>query len=124
MSKFILKAIGLAIVLLVITYCKRNPVQEPKATPSVPIPQKVAGPLEPEPESVFVTPKRRIKGKFHGNQKTRVFHGPGCPAYNCPNCIVGLRSKRQAKREGFKPHSCVKPKKHKRKKTKVNRGPP
>ncbi len=45
---------------------------------------------------------------YHGNQRSRVFHGPGCKDYNCKNCVVTLKSKEEAVTAGFKPHrECV-----------------
>jgi endonuclease YncB( thermonuclease family) len=46
---------------------------------------------------------------YHGNQKTKVFHGPSCQYYNCKNCVVKFRSIEEAKRAKFRAHrECVK----------------
>src|SRR5690606_21770295 len=45
---------------------------------------------------------------YHGNQRSHVFHAPGCRYYDCKNCVVELGSKEEAVRRGFRPHSdCV-----------------
>jgi endonuclease YncB( thermonuclease family) len=41
---------------------------------------------------------------YHGNSKSRVYHGPGCQHYDCSNCKVQLTSKEEAARLGFRPH--------------------
>ena len=45
---------------------------------------------------------------YHGNQRSRVFHGSGCKDFNCKNCVVVLKSKEEAVAGGFRPHKeCV-----------------
>lgn len=123
MNKFALRIVCLVITVFIVTYCKRQ-VEETKPPPkTIPLPQKAEGPFKPK-DQITPTPKHGISGTYRGNAKTKVFHGPGCPAYECPNCTVGFMSKRQAKRSGFKPHRCVEPRKYKRKKHKVKKGPP
>jgi len=39
---------------------------------------------------------------YHGNSKSRVYHGPGCRYYNCKACTVILKSEKEAKTKGFK----------------------
>jgi endonuclease YncB( thermonuclease family) len=42
-------------------------------------------------------------GQLHGNRRSRVFHRPGCPNYNCPNCTVLFDSPEEAVAAGFRP---------------------
>lgn len=44
---------------------------------------------------------------YHGNIRSRVFHAPSCPQYNCKHCRALFSSPYQAKRHGFRPHTCV-----------------
>lgn len=120
--RYILKAIYLIIIVFTITYCKGN-VKEPDPVKAEPILKK--------PNEQLVQAKTRVmiqehtaRGRFHGNKKTKVFHAPKCPDYNCPNCVVGFMTKWQAKRNGYKPHSCVESKKHKRKRRREGRAEP
>jgi micrococcal nuclease len=41
---------------------------------------------------------------YHGNQSSKVFHGPSCQHYNCENCVVKFRSIEEAKRAGLRAH--------------------
>jgi hypothetical protein len=43
------------------------------------------------------------KGSFHGNRRSGVFHRPGCPNYDCPNCIMVFRTHQEALQAGFRP---------------------
>lgn len=46
---------------------------------------------------------------FHGNQRSHVFHGPGCKDYNCKNCTVVFESVQAAVGAGYRGHrNCVK----------------
>jgi endonuclease YncB( thermonuclease family) len=46
---------------------------------------------------------------YHGNVKSFVYHAPGCPDYNCPNCTRAFPTKQAAEAAGFRPHrACVK----------------
>ncbi len=42
-------------------------------------------------------------GPFHGNVRSRVFHRPGCPNYDCKNCTQMFRTKEEALAAGFRP---------------------
>ncbi len=44
-----------------------------------------------------------VRGYYHGNTRSRVFHAPGCAAYACKNCTVGFNSIGEALRAGYKP---------------------
>lgn len=45
---------------------------------------------------------------YRGNSKSRVYHSPGCPHYDCKNCTLLLRSRNEAEAEGFRAHeACV-----------------
>jgi micrococcal nuclease len=47
-------------------------------------------------------------GEYHGNVKSKVFHGPSCKDYNCKNCTVVLGSVGEALSKGFRAHNkCV-----------------
>lgn len=50
-----------------------------------------------------------VVGKYHGNIKSRVFHKPGCKAYDCKHCVEGFSSREKAIRAGFKPCGMCKP---------------
>ncbi|SHH63430.1 thermonuclease family protein [Desulfofustis glycolicus] len=46
---------------------------------------------------------------YHGNVKSRVFHGPNCKYYNCKNCVIKFYSIDEAKKAGYRLHrECVK----------------
>jgi len=40
---------------------------------------------------------------YHGNEKSRVFHAPGCRHYDCPNCTVVFASREEALRANYRP---------------------
>jgi micrococcal nuclease len=42
-------------------------------------------------------------GPFHGNRRSGVFHRPGCPNYDCPNCSLVFTTHEQAVNAGFRP---------------------
>jgi 5-methylcytosine-specific restriction endonuclease McrA len=42
-------------------------------------------------------------GPFHGNRRSGVFHRPGCPNYECPNCIIVFKTHDEAVKAGFRP---------------------
>ena len=42
-------------------------------------------------------------GPFHGNIGSHVFHKPGCPHYNCKNCVEVFKTRDQATRAGYRP---------------------
>jgi micrococcal nuclease len=45
---------------------------------------------------------------FHGNQRSLIYHAPGCEHFNCSNCTVNLESRTKAETQGFRPHEkCV-----------------
>ena len=44
-----------------------------------------------------------VEGQLHGNTRSRVFHRPGCPNYDCPNCVVPFDSPEAAVAAGFRP---------------------
>lgn len=47
-------------------------------------------------------------GEYHGNVKSKVFHGSGCQYYDCRNCQESFSSKDQALDAYYRPHrSCV-----------------
>ena len=49
-----------------------------------------------------------VGGIYHGNNKSHVFHGPGCPHYNCKNCTVIFNSIQEAEKSGYRAHkNCV-----------------
>jgi micrococcal nuclease len=46
---------------------------------------------------------------YHGNRRSRVYHAPGCPYYDCDNCTAIFESRRAAEAAGFTAHrDCVK----------------
>lgn len=46
---------------------------------------------------------------YHGNLKSRVFHGPGCRGYDCKNCVVKFNSSEAAISEGYRPCGTCQP---------------
>lgn len=42
-------------------------------------------------------------GPFHGNRRSGVFHRPGCPNYQCLNCIEVFETREDAVEAGFRP---------------------
>ena len=45
---------------------------------------------------------------FHGNVKSKVFHGKLCRHFNCKNCTIGFETKIQALKAGYRAHNqCV-----------------
>jgi micrococcal nuclease len=40
---------------------------------------------------------------YHGNVRSKVFHQPGCPDYNCKNCTREFQSRDEAIQAGFRP---------------------
>ena len=48
-------------------------------------------------------PDPSSQGPFHGNRRSRVFHRPGCPNYNCRNCTENFRTREEAVEAGFRP---------------------
>ncbi|MBG0789393.1 MAG: hypothetical protein H0S80_02730 [Desulfovibrionaceae bacterium] len=46
---------------------------------------------------------------YHGNQRSYIFHRPGCRYYNCKNCVVEFTSRQQALAAGFRPCKICKP---------------
>ena len=48
-------------------------------------------------------------GIYHGNVKSKLFHGSGCRYYNCKNCTKVFRSIDDAVGAGYRAHKqCVK----------------
>lgn len=63
-------------------------------------PHNVAPPAPAVPASQA---PRVSGGPLHGNVKSRVFHAPGCPAYNCKQCTAVFASREDAVAHGFRP---------------------
>ncbi len=40
---------------------------------------------------------------YHGNRRSKVFHGPWCHHYNCKNCTVVFETREAAVAAGFRP---------------------
>lgn len=49
------------------------------------------------------TPSSPVGAVYHGNTRSRVYHAPTCPNYNCPNCTRRFASRADAEADGFKP---------------------
>jgi len=47
--------------------------------------------------------------EYHGNKKSHVFHRPGCRHYNCKNCTVVFKSRKEAISAGYRPCGMCKP---------------
>jgi micrococcal nuclease len=45
-----------------------------------------------------------LSGRFHGNTKSKVFHGPGCKGYDCRNCTAVFKDRQDAVNAGYRPH--------------------
>jgi hypothetical protein len=52
-----------------------------------------------------VTDNKNQKSKeiYHGNVKSKVFHGPGCMHYSCKNCVANFKSREEAVKAGYRP---------------------
>ena len=48
-------------------------------------------------------PDPSSSGPFHGNRRSRVFHRPGCPNYECKNCTEIFQTREEAIEAGFRP---------------------
>ena len=46
---------------------------------------------------------------YHGNIKSKVFHKPGCSAYNCKNCTAVFHSRNKAIKAEYRPCGNCKP---------------
>lgn len=57
----------------------------------------------PAPERATPQKGRLSYVVYHGNIRSRVFHSPSCPAYDCRNCTREFKSKEDARAAGFKP---------------------
>ncbi len=45
---------------------------------------------------------------YRGNVRSKVFHGPTCQHFNCPNCTAVFTTQDEARRAGYRAHSaCV-----------------
>jgi hypothetical protein len=47
--------------------------------------------------------KQKSQEIYHGNVKSRVFHGPGCRHYSCKNCVANFKSREEAVQAGYRP---------------------
>lgn len=45
----------------------------------------------------------QVKGPLHGNERSRVYHAPGCRDYDCKRCTARFATKAAAERAGFRP---------------------
>ena len=124
MIRYAVRIFCILITTSVITYCAKKPeeAKKPKAEPLTENQKKLVP--QPKFQTEPAPPQSIMRWKFQGNTKSKIFHSPECPAYDCPNCTIGFLSKRHAKRRGFKPHKCIEPKKYKRKRHKIKKGPP
>jgi micrococcal nuclease len=48
-------------------------------------------------------------GPYHGNVRSKVFHKPGCPNYDCKQCTAVFATRAEAIAHGYKPAGCCKP---------------
>ncbi|MFO7303777.1 MAG: thermonuclease family protein [Acidobacteriota bacterium] len=48
-----------------------------------------------------------VDAPFVGNARSQVFHQRGCESFDCPNCTVPFASADEARRAGYRAHSCV-----------------
>ena len=46
---------------------------------------------------------RDARGPFHGNTRSRLFHRPGCPHYNCKGCDDAFLTVQSAEEAGYRP---------------------
>lgn len=40
---------------------------------------------------------------YHADIVRRIYHAPGCPEYNCKNCIADFKGRMKAQKAGYKP---------------------
>jgi len=43
-------------------------------------------------------------GPYRGNLRSLIYHGAGCPEYNCPNCTAVFATREAAEAAGYRPH--------------------
>ena len=78
----------------------------------------VAGPMPPwqfrngggiagSPTATVDQPRSR--GPYHGNRRSKVFHGPWCQHYECKNCTVEFATREEAMAAGYRPGGTCKP---------------
>lgn len=48
-------------------------------------------------------------GRYHGNVRSLVFHGPNCKDYNCKNCVQPFATRETAIKAGYRPCGQCKP---------------
>ena len=53
--------------------------------------------------SVTDNKNQKSKDIYHGNVKSKVFHGPGCMHYSCKNCVANFKSREEAIQAGYRP---------------------
>jgi hypothetical protein len=47
-------------------------------------------------------------GPYHGNIRSKVYHAPGCPNYDCTNCTAVFATTAEAEKAGYRAHAaCV-----------------
>ncbi len=80
---------------------KALPLKE--ATPGIQL--KESRPPQPAVQGQSQT----ITAIYHGNQKSRIFHRPGCRYYDCANCTAIFNSKEEALSSGYRPCKICKP---------------
>ncbi|WP_082464483.1 thermonuclease family protein [Dethiosulfatarculus sandiegensis] len=62
-----------------------------------------------KPETYRINKKNSSRSLLHGNRKSRVFHRKTCKYYNCKNCTVIFRSRKEALSKGYRPCKLCKP---------------
>jgi micrococcal nuclease len=54
-------------------------------------------------------PDPSSEAPLRGNTKSKVFHSTACRDHACKSCLVGFKTALEARRAGYRPHSCVAP---------------
>ncbi len=47
--------------------------------------------------------ERLADGPYHGNSRSKVFHGPWCQHYECKNCTEDFETREEALKAGYRP---------------------
>lgn len=55
------------------------------------------------------TDQSRSRGPYHGNVRSKVFHGPWCQHYACKNCTAEFATREEAIAAGYRPGGNCKP---------------
>ncbi len=76
---------------------------DPKSINTAPVDAVLGKNINPKSDTATV------EKQFHGNQRSHVFHRPGCQHYSCPNCTAAFKSRQEALEAGYRPCKACNP---------------